>query len=161
MESPYRPPQELESNDYSALPHEAGEFQLMSDEQQMLGKLAKYLGDIGGLLILLAVLSILGFAFSVFAGATVLGVGGAGAFDISMLIALLQQLVTIVCLFGIGLVMRSAAKAFRQTSVTVEYPMAEIMQSLSRVVTLYGWQMGYVMIGIAATVISFAVSALL
>lgn len=148
MESPYQPPQELEANDYAPMPGAPGVFQFAPDEQQTVGKLAKYLNDIGGLLIFVAIISILLFLFTAGGMFMVNAPGGPSSLMAMMSLQLLQQLANVVCLFAIGLCMRRAASPLREAASTMDGHMPSVMRSMFSLRTLYGWHIAYIGLGL-------------
>ena len=158
MDSPYRPPQEIESDAYPTIAAAPGEFRFLPDEQRMVGKLAKYMGDIGGLLIFAGFVLGLIFVFSALASLGTIGVMAADMGILAIAIQLFQQLVSIVCFYAIGIYMRRAAKSFRTASVTSENPVPNIMNSMQNLQTMYGWHIAYIGIGILITVVALGLS---
>jgi hypothetical protein len=154
VESPYRPPQEIEPVEYAALGVAPDSFRMESDERQMVGKLAKYLADIGGLLIFLAAVSLLMLMFLMFGSVAMQFPGAPVRMIGALVVQLLQQSVNIGFLFAIGWCMRRAAAPFRRASESTEHQIHGIMQSMERLRTLYGWQMTYVALGIVLTLLT-------
>ncbi|MEM1068641.1 MAG: hypothetical protein AAGG48_15240 [Planctomycetota bacterium] len=157
MDSPYRPPQELEITDYSAIPRDPGSFQLTADEMRSVAKLAKYLRDVGGLLIFGSVVYGLLFVFTfVSSTRTMVSIGaGMDSLVASLVLQLFQQSVTIVCLFVIGVTMRRAARSLNQPALgDGDDQMAGILQSMVDLKTLFAWKIGLVTVGLFTTAIS-------
>lgn len=151
MESPYRPPQELESVEYSSPPSEGGVFQFQADERQTVGRLAKYLSDIGGLLIFVSVISLL-LALLTLAVPVSMQAGGSFQMMATLGLQVMYQLINVVCLFAIGLLMRGAGAPLRQAAEGTDRPMPAVMASMAKLRTMYAWQIGFVGIGILMTI---------
>lgn len=133
-------------------------FRFTPDEQRMVGKLGKYLNDIGGLCIFFAVLSVLLVMFT--AVGTFVTVGGAGSsIMIAMGIQLAQHAVNIVFLAGIGIWMRRSGAPFRQAAGTSEGHMASVMQSMFGLRKLYSWGIVYICVGFVFAIALTAVNS--
>ena len=146
LESPYRPPSEVDASDASSMPLAPGNFRLEPDGQRIVGRLAKYLSDIGGLLIFVSVLALLSTLLS---GLFTLRAGAVP----SMILQLVQQALNIVFLFLIGRFMRQAAFPLRGISETVDGHTEKLMESMLSLKSLYGMKILYLVLGILITIL--------
>lgn len=151
MESPYRPPREVDA--VEEVPEaEPGGFRFAPDEQRVVGRLAKYLADIGGLLIFLAVLSVFALLMS---GAAVV----AGNFNWSLLLQFVSNLANVVFLFVIGQTMRRAARPLKAVAQSPADHLGLVFTSLASLGRLYAVEIAFVVLGILAN-LAAAVSLL-
>lgn len=148
LESPYRPPQEIEAGSYSTLPGESGASQYTPDERQTVVKLAKYLRELGGFLIFIAILLGLILAFTLSMTFRLIGLLDLSFEAIAYCLNLFGQLATIVFLVSIGICMRRAAVPLQRSVNSMDDPMAQIMRSMLNFSHLYAWKIGFVTIGI-------------
>ncbi|MEE2935448.1 MAG: hypothetical protein VYA84_05575 [Planctomycetota bacterium] len=120
------------------LPHADGVSQYTPDEQQKVLKLATYLSELGGFLILTSL--VLGL-FLVFNGLTNLRsipLSDLSHETISSWLEVPRQVVNIFFLGVIGVCMRQAAVPFRRSLHSADNPMGEVAHSMLKLNRLYG-----------------------